>query len=165
LNPETEEVTEYPSGIPYGAIYNAEADNQDNIWIAPDNYVSKFDQATNTFTHYPIPTRSDSLKTTITRDGGVWFIYRNAGKYAGYGGSAVVLYPDMNKIKTLAAFHDENSAGYALSGYQGPPSPKAKGVDRHVALGAQNADEYKIFALANGLIEKEGQTLTEENPE
>ncbi len=27
------------------------------------------------------------------------------------------------------------------------------------------ADEYKIFALANGLIEKEGQTLTEENPE
>ena len=165
LNPETEEVTEYPSGIPYGAIYNAEADNQDNIWIAPDNYVSKFDQTTNKFTHYPIPTRSDSLKTTITRDGGVWFIYRNAGKYAGYGGSAVVLYPDMNKIETLAAYHDKNSAGYALSGYQGPPSPKAKGLDRPVAHGAQNEEEYKIFALANGLIKKEGQTLTEENPE
>ena len=70
----------------------------------------------------------------------------------------------------MAAFHDKNSAGYALSRYQGPPSPKAKGVDRLVASGAQNTDEYKKFALANGLIEKEiieneGQTLKEENPE
>jgi hypothetical protein len=77
----------------------------------------------------------------------------------------VVLYPDINKIETLAAYHDKNSAGYALSRYQGPPSPKAKGVDRPVAPGAQNVDEYKIFALANGLIKKEVQTLTEENPE
>ena len=77
----------------------------------------------------------------------------------------MVLYPDKNKIETLAAYHDKNSAGYALSGYQGPPSPKAKGLDRPVAHGAQNEEEYKIFALANGLIQKEGQTLTEENPE
>jgi virginiamycin B lyase len=165
LNPDTEEVTQYPSGIPYGAIYNAEADNQDNIWIAPDNYVSKFDQVSNNFTHYPIPTRSDSLKTTITKDGGVWFIYRNAGKYAGYGGSAVVLYPNMDNITTLGAYHDENSAGYRLSKYKGPASPKAKGTDRMVLLEPQNAQEYEIFAIENGLINKKEGKFVGENPE
>ena len=170
LNPQTEEVTEYPLDFAYGAIYNAEADKYDNIWIAPDNYVSKFDQKTEKFTHYPMPTRSDSLKTTITEDIGVWYIPRNAGKYAGYGGVAGVLYPDKSKIKTLAAYHDKSSPGYALSKYQGPESIKAKGIDYVVKLGAQNVDEYRKFAIENeledkGIIEGKAQLMIEENPE
>ena len=119
LDPETGETMKRHLGLPYGAAYNAEADNQDNIWVAPDNYLTKYDQIADAFTHYPIPVRSDSLKTTITRDDAVWFIYRNAGKYAGYGGVAAVLYPDMDNIPTLAAYHSDASAGNQLSGYSG----------------------------------------------
>lgn len=165
LNPETEEVTEYQSGIPYASIYNAEADNQDNIWIAADNYVSRFDQKAEHFTHYPMPTRSDSLKTTITRDGGVWFIYRNAGKYEGYGGSAVVLYQDMHNIETLAAYHDESSAGYLLSKYTGPAAPKVKGTDRIAPVEPQNVAEFAVFLRENKIVDMEVDGPDVENPE
>ena len=123
--------------------------------MAPDNYLTKYDQIADAFTHYPIPVRSDSLKTTITRDDAVWFIYRNAGKYAGYGGVAAVLYPDMDNIPTLAAYHSDASAGNQLSGYNGPPAPPALGEERTSPIGAQNADDYLVWATANGLADDE----------
>ena len=161
LNPDTGEVMARDVGLQYGAIYNAEADTNDNIWISPDNYLTVYDQHADKFTYYPIPVRSDTLKTTITRDGGVWFIYRNAGKYAGYGGSAVVLYPDKDKIPTLAAYHSESSAGYHLRKYRGPPSPKARGGDRVSPPEAQNAESYELFAQANGLLDEQDAALVE----
>ena len=161
LNPDTGEVMARDVGLEYGAVYNAEADSNDNIWIAPDNYLSVYDQSADRFTHYPIPVRSDTLKTTITRDDGVWFIYRNAGKYAGYGGSAVVMYPDKDNIPTLAAYHSESSAGYQLSTYSGPPSPKVRGGDRFSPhIEARNARSYEIFANVNGLLNPESPALS-----
>jgi streptogramin lyase/mono/diheme cytochrome c family protein len=154
LNPDTGEVMRRKMGVPYAASYNAEADNQDNIWVSNDNYLTKYDQVTDAFTHFPIPVRSDSLKTTITRDDGIWFIYRNAGKYANYGGAAAVLYTDKDNIETLAAYHSPSSAGYALSDYQGAPAPKVQGGEREVPLGAQNAEAYAEFAVANNLMEE-----------
>ena len=156
LNPETGEVFRRKMDVPYAASYNAEADPDDNIWAANDNYLSKYDQEADAFTHYPIPTRSDSLKTTITRDGAVWFIYRNAGRFAGYGGAVSVLYPDKDNIPTLGAYHSEDSAGYQLSGYDGPPAPPVLGENRPVALGAQNVDEYIDYALAAGIVDEAG---------
>ncbi len=161
LNPDTGEVMARDVGLPYGAVYNAEADSQDNIWISPDNYLSVYDQQLDTFTHYPIPVRSDTLKTTIAKSGGIWFIYRNAGKYAGYGGGAAVLYPDKDKIDTLAAYHWDEAAGYALRKYTGPPAPPVQGGDRVSPPQAQNADEYVAFARANGLLEPEEQEAVE----
>lgn len=152
LDPDTGDVKKWHLGIPYGAGYNAEADPDDNIWVSPDNYLTKFDQTTETFTHFPLPVRSDSLKTTIAKNGGIWLIYRNAGKYEGYGGSAAVLYPDKDNIDTLAAYHWDEAAGYALRKYDGPPSPKAKGGDRQSPHGAQNAEEYAVWARENGLL-------------
>ena len=154
VDPDTGEVFRRKMDVPYAATYNAEADSQDNIWAANDNYLSKYDQVADEFTHYPIPVRSDTLKTTITRDDGIWFFYRNAGKYAGYGGNITVLYTDMDNIPTLGAYHSETSAGYQLSGYSGPPSPPVLGEERPVALGALNADEYIDFALENGLLDE-----------
>ena len=90
-------------GIEYTNPYNAEADRDDNIWVATDNYLSMYDQQADKFTHYPFPVRSDSVKTTIAENGGIWFIYRNAGQQIGYGGTAVVLYPDKDEIESLAA--------------------------------------------------------------
>ena len=155
VDPDTGEVFRRKMGVPYAASYNAEADGDDNIWVANDNYLTKYDQEADAFTHYPMPTRSDSLKTTITRDNGIWFIYRNAGRFAGYGGAAAVLYPDKDNIPTLGAYHSETSAGYQLSGYSGPPSPPVLGEKRPVPLGALNTDEYIDFALANGIVDEE----------
>ncbi len=165
LNPETGEVFRRKMGVPYAASYNAEADVNDNIWAANDNYLTMYDQEADTFTHYPIPTRSDSLKTTTTRDGAVWFIYRNAGRFAGYGGAAAVLYPDKDNIPTLGAYHSEDSAGYQLSGYDGPPAPPVLGEERPVPLGAQNTDEYIDFALSSGIVdEAEAEELRATQP-
>ena len=165
VDPETGEVFRRKMDVPYAASYNAEADGDDNIWVANDNYLTRYDQRADTFTHYPIPARSDSLKTTITRDGGIWFIYRNAGRFAGYGGAAAVLYPNKDNILTLGAYHSETSAGFQLSGYDGPPSPPVRGEERQVPLGALNTNEYIEFALENGLVdEKEAASMRAPQP-
>ena len=155
LNPETGEVMERKLGIEYTNPYNAEADKDDNIWVATDNYLSMYDQQADKFTHYPFPVRSDSVKTTIAENGGIWFIYRNAGQQIGYGGTAVVLYPDKDEIESLAALHSEDSAGYRLSKYVGPASPKVVGGDRISPPGLQNSEAYAAFAKANGLLEED----------
>jgi streptogramin lyase len=156
LNSETGEVMEREMGIEYATPYNAEADPDDNIWVAPDNYLSKYDQEKDKFTHYPMPVRSDSLKTTISENGGIWFIYRNAGKYEGYGGAISVLYPDKDEIDTLAAHHWDGSAGYFSARYDGPSGPKVTGTDKNSPLGAKNNAEYAKFARAIGLLTEEG---------
>ena len=163
LNPTTGEVAAHDVGLPYGAVYSAEADSKDNIWITPDNYLSVYNQETGKFTHYPIPVRSDTVKTTITRDDGIWFTYHNAGRYANYGGSAVVLYPDKDNIPTLAAYHSKTSAGNHLSGYRGPASPKVQGGSRISPPEAQNAEAYIEFAKSNGLFSDEDSLMLEES--
>ena len=163
LEPATAEVIAYDVGLSYGAVYNADADSKDNIWITPDNYLSKFDQETGVFTHYPIPIRSDTLKTTITRNDGIWFTYHNAGRYSGYGGSAVVLYPDKDKIPTLAAFHSDSSTANHLSGFDGPAGKEVQGRYRVSPPEAQNKDAYQEFARANDLLSDEGSDTTDEN--
>ncbi len=149
LNPVTGDVTEWPlDDLPYAAVYNAEPDSKDNIWLSNDNYLTMFDPVAERFVHYPIPVRSDTLKTTITRDDGVWFFYRNAGKYENYGGTAVVLYPDKDQIPTLAAYHRQGNQGYRMGQYQGPPAPPVKGGDHFGSMVAQNAASYARWAGA-----------------
>jgi streptogramin lyase len=150
LNPETGEVMERRLGIEHSSPYKADADPFDNIWVTTDNYMSKYDQVADKFTHYPIPTRSDTLKTTITREGVVWFIYRNAGKFAGYGATSVALYPDKDKMTTLAAYHHEESGDFLSSKYKGPRAPKVTGADKY-AFAPRNVRDYEAWAIANGL--------------
>ena len=163
LNPESGEVVEHDVGIPYGAVYSAEADSNDNIWITPDNYLSVYDQESDRFTHYPIAVRSDTVKTTITRDNAIWFPYHNAGRYTGRGGSAVVLYPDKNNIPTLAAFHSSTSLGNHLSDFQGPPPPRVQGAERVSPPEPRNAESYAEFARVNGLLGDEDPAVLEES--
>ena len=150
LNPETGEVMERRVGIEYSRPYKADADPFDNIWVADDNYLSKYDQTADKFTHYPIPTRSDTLKTTIARDGAVWFIERNAGKFAGYGATSAVLHPDKDKIKTLAAYHHEDSGAYRSSKYSGPAPPTVTGANK-TTFRSENSDEFEEWAISAGL--------------
>lgn len=150
LNPKTGEVMERRLGIEYGNPYNADVDSDDNIWVAMDNHLSKYDQKADRFTHYPIPRRSETLKTAITRDGAVWFPYRNGGKFGGYGAASVVLYPDKNKIPTLGAFFSEDSPFALTSKYKGSKAAKVTGTPKF-NIGARNAADYERWAIKNGL--------------
>jgi cytochrome c len=153
LDPDTGEVIEKSlAELPHAAVYNAEPDGRDNIWLSNDNYLSKYDPDADRFTHYPTPVRSDTLKTTITRDGGVWFFYRNAGKVLGYGGTAVVLYPDKDRIPTLGAWHADNNQGHRLARFRGPPAPPVRGGDRIAPAEPQNAAQYAEWVRSNGYV-------------
>jgi streptogramin lyase/mono/diheme cytochrome c family protein len=155
LDPKTGKVAEYKFGIDNAHPYDAHADEQDNIFVANDNYISMLDQKTGKFTHYPLTVRSDTVKLTIAENGGVWFQYRNAGKYDGYPGTAVVLYPDKNKLTTMASYPAKWSTAYALSKYRGPPSPKVVGGDRISPDQPQNPGAYAAWAKASGLTDEE----------
>ncbi len=163
LDPETGEVWEHKLGIEYSTPYAAEGDANGNVWVATDNYLSMFNQAASKFTHYPIPVRSDTVKTTIAANGGIWFQYRNAGKYDGYGGTAVVLYPDMNNLETMASFPAEWSNNYALGNYKGAKSPKVIGGDRVSPDQPQNPGAYDEWAEANDI--DSGEKTVEETQE
>jgi len=98
--------------------YEATADLQDNIWF-PDTappvnqpVLGKFDPRDQTFTFYPKPqVGADSPKLQHTVDGAVWYTERTATPGAtGFG----VLYPDMDKITTLAGYPLNGPPGYAF---------------------------------------------------
>ncbi len=152
LNPDTGEVIERMVDIAFSNPYTAEADEYDNIWIGTDNYLVKYDQRADTFTRYPLTVRTDIPKITIARDSAIWFTPRNAGASGGYGGAASVLYPDKDRIQTLAAFFPADSAHNRLKYYKGPPGPKVTGVEKISPCGAQNAGAYAaLMGLAEDL--------------
>jgi len=154
LNPETGEVWRREMGIEYSAPYDTDVDPDDNIWVTNDNYLTKYDQKADTFTHYPVVRRSDTLKTSITRDGAIWFVMRNASKYSGTGGMAAVLYTDKDKIKTLGAYYEEGSDHYRYYDYSGPMPPKVTGTVKasgqiRYSEPLQNAEEYEKWVIDN----------------
>ena len=128
LDPETGEVRERRLGIPFTNPYCAEADEYDNIWVSTDNHLAMYDQKADGFTFYPLPTRTDIPKVTIARGGAIWFGPRNAGNFDGYGASASVLYPDMDRIDTLGAYFHPQSTENRLSLFKGAAAPKVAGV-------------------------------------
>ncbi|MBT7449222.1 MAG: hypothetical protein HN793_00225, partial [Rhodospirillaceae bacterium] len=75
---------------------------------------------------------------------------RNAGKFAGYGATSVALYPDKDKMTTLAAYHHEESGDFLSSKYKGPKPPKVTGKDMY-AFAPRNVREYEAWAIESGL--------------
>jgi streptogramin lyase len=150
LNPETGEVTGRGLGIEYSTPYDTDVDADDNVWVANDNFISKYDQKADTFTHYPAVRRSDTLKLNITRDGAIWFVNRNDSKFTATGGAAMALYPDKDKIKTFAAYYAEGSDHYRYYDHRGPMPPKVTGSLKH-AIHVQNEEEYEEWAIDNKL--------------
>lgn len=133
LDPATGETIERDLPIPYSNPYDAWADDDDNIWISSDNYLTKFDQETEKFTIYPMPERTDMPKISVTRDGTIWYTPRFAGLSGGMGGGAAVLYPDMDRITTFGAYYSaKNTANYKTR-YKGPGTPVRNMIISNVA--------------------------------
>ena len=118
LDQATGRITEW--SIPHRGSqpYEATADLEDNIWF-PDTappvnqpVLGKFNPRDQTFTFYPKPmVGADSPKLQHTVDGAVWYTERTATLGAtGFG----VLYPDMDKITTLAGHPLNGPPGYAF---------------------------------------------------
>jgi virginiamycin B lyase len=159
LNPDTGEVIKRKMDIAYANPYTVAADEYDNIWIGTDNYLVKYDQEADTMTRYPVTVRTDMPKLTIAANGAIWFTPRNAGHSGGYGGSASVLHPDKDNIKTLAAEYAEISTENLLKYYKGPPGPEVTGVEKISPCGAQNAGDFAdVMGLDEDLTACKGTT-------
>jgi virginiamycin B lyase len=138
LDPKTGAVTERTLPIQYSNPYDTWPDDQDNIWISSDNYLTKFDPRTEKYTVYPTPERTDQPKIMLTRDGATWFTPRLAGR-DGYGGAASVLYPDKDAIPTLGAYYSPKSSANHVAKYRGPFT-KVTGVTKVSRDGALNPE-------------------------
>lgn len=150
IDPVSGKSVEYPLGIPYSNPYDSDVDDADHVWIATDNHVVMFDPATEHVTYYPVPERTDLPKLSITRDGAIWFSPRNAGQSGGYGGSASVLYPDKDRIRTFAAYYSEKSERNRRARFKGPGVPVTGRTI--VSPGApQNPGEYEAMLKTAGL--------------
>lgn len=103
LDQKTNRMTEYPMPHENATPYDVCSDPSGNIWIADAGQggtLITFDPRDGTFTYYPSPQTSDKPKIEITRDGAVWYTPRQSVEDPGFG----VLYPDMDRITTLAAY-------------------------------------------------------------
>ncbi|MCB2109164.1 MAG: hypothetical protein KDE14_15745 [Rhodobacteraceae bacterium] len=141
LNPQSGDVKSWRLDIPYTNPYDAAPDSQDNIWVATDNYLVMFNQEAEAFTRYPLPVRTDVPRLSITAQDTIWFAMRNAGHSSDYGGTAVALYPDKDKITTYAAAYSDKSVHGHLRRYKGPATP-ITGTVTFVSPMPQNPYEY-----------------------
>ena len=109
--------------------YEASVDAEDNIWFPetgnPDSpsLIARFNPRTEKFTFYPrLQFVADSSRLEHTTDGAVWYAPRY-GAPAGHSAFGV-LYPDKDKISSLAAYPLNGTPGYAFT--VGAPAKDAK---------------------------------------
>jgi len=103
VDPKTGQVTEYKPPLNLSRPYDPQADYEGNVWFGDDGQggtTIRFNTKTREFSYFPLPQVADQPKIEITRDGAVWYCPRS-GAEPGVG----VLYPDMTKVKTLAAYY------------------------------------------------------------
>jgi len=101
IDPARSQIVQYDIPMPFSEPYDVWADREDAIWISDGGQggaLIRFDQRAKKFTYYPTPQITDQPKLAITRDGAIWYTPRSSLKAA-----VGVLYPDVDKIKTLAA--------------------------------------------------------------
>ena len=103
VDPKSGKATEYRLPLDLSRPYDPQPDYEGNIWFGDNGQggtTIRFDPRTREFTYYPTPQITDQPKIEITRDGAIWYCPRSAAE-PGVG----VLYPDVSKIKTLAAYY------------------------------------------------------------
>jgi streptogramin lyase len=115
MNTATGKITEYTIPEQAANPYDVAPDLDGNIWF-PDSpnadrsaMIGKFNTKDQTFTFYPKPQFSaDTPKIQVTKDGAIWYAPRGSARSPAIS----VLYPDMDKITSFAAFHLNGPPGY-----------------------------------------------------
>lgn len=103
VDAKTGKVTEAKVPLDISRPYDPQGDYEGNVWFGDDGQggtTIRYNPQKNEFTYYPTPQMADQPKIEITRDGAVWYCPRS-GAEPGVG----VLYPNILKIKTLAAYY------------------------------------------------------------
>ena len=160
IDAKTGELTERDIPIKYAMPYDAKPDEQDNVWISSMNYLTKFDPATGKFTVYPLPARTDMPKIEPTQAGSIWFAPRVAAGN-GYGGTASVLYPDKDAIRTLRAIPSPKLSNNHIARYKGPYT-KVKGVVKLTENRVQNEVAYPDRTVG-APVQSAGESATDPN--
>ncbi len=118
LDQATGKMTEWTIPQQNAEPYDVAADPEGNIWAADVGQRTdgeygaslwRFDPISEKFTFYPKPQRhADSPKIQVTSEGAVWYSPRGSREAPAFG----VLYPDMDKIDSLAAYYTYGPPGY-----------------------------------------------------
>ena len=118
LDQATGKMTEWTIPQQNAEPYDVASDPKGNIWAADVGQridgeygasLWRFDPRSQKFTFYPKPQRhADSPKIQVTRDGAVWYSPRGSREAPAFG----VLYPDMDKVDSLAAYYTNGPPGY-----------------------------------------------------
>jgi virginiamycin B lyase len=105
IDAKSGKVTEAKMPLDISRPYDPQGDYEGNVWFGDDGQggtTVRYNPQTKEFSYYPTPQMTDQPKIEITRDGAVWYCPRSSAE-PGVG----VLYPDVSKIRTLAAlYHD-----------------------------------------------------------
>lgn len=141
ISATTGDMVEFTIPIEYSHPYDVQPDPEDNIWVAQDNYLAKFDQKTLGFTIYPVPERTDMIKLEIAQSGAVWTTPRSAGS-GGYGAAAIALYPDKDAMTTLRAQANPKLTNNHIAQYRGPFT-RITGTVKWQKPEPQNQVDYK----------------------
>jgi len=115
MNTTTGKITEYAVPGQAGNPYDVCPDVEGNIWFADSPtadrsaMIGKFNPKDQTFTFYPKPQfAADTPKIQVTKDGAIWFAPRGSLRLPAIS----VLYPDMDKITSFAAFYQGEVPGF-----------------------------------------------------
>jgi virginiamycin B lyase len=103
VDQRTGRATEFKVPLTLSRPYDPQPDYDGNVWFGDNGQAGttiRYDPRSGEWSYYPTPQVTDQPKIEITRDGAVWYCPRSAME-PGVG----VLYPDVTKIKTLAAFY------------------------------------------------------------
>ena len=85
--------------------YDPQGDYEGNVWFGDDGQggtTVRYNPQTKEFSYYPTPQMTDQPKIEITREGAIWYCPRSSAE-PGVG----VLYPDVSKMRTLAAYYHD----------------------------------------------------------
>jgi virginiamycin B lyase len=103
IDTTTGKATEFKVPLELSRPYDPQSDYEGTVWFGDNGQggtTIRYNPRTQEWSYYPTPQITDQPKLEITRDGAIWYCPRSSAE-PGVG----VLYPDVTKMKTLAAYY------------------------------------------------------------
>jgi virginiamycin B lyase len=126
IDAKTGAATEAKVPVDISRPYDPQGDYEGNVWFGDDGQggtTVRYNPQTKEFSYYPTPQMTDQPKIEITREGAVWYCPRSSAE-PGVG----VLYPDVSRIRTLAAYYHDYDAIASRKALREKPQRQAAAV-------------------------------------